>query len=243
MLNSVFITLPGKYVLQRKMEAITNNLANASTAGYKSSKISFTMALDEVQAGGGSGIALPHTTLGDIDSYIYFSGAPAVETGNNLDMAIQGDGFFVVTSPEGRISYTRNGQFTLDKDMKLVTQNGSAVMGKGGEITLNGKDIKVEDDGSIYVDGQVAGVLKIVDFQDKAALVSQGGTMFTNSGAENEEITAQNFTVKSGYYEASNVNTLTEMADMMAVVRAYESYSKVDDAINDVMTKLLNVAR
>jgi flagellar basal-body rod protein FlgF len=240
MLNSLFITLGGKYVIERKMEAISNNLANASTAGYKALRPAFKMTTTETQTT--TDTTLPHTSITDLDTHIYFSEAPIIETGNRLDVAIQGSGFFVIQGKDGTV-YTRNGQFTLDQDRKLVTMDGNAVMGQNGEITLDGKDINIGDDGSIYVDGKQAAQLKIVDFADKKALRNVGRSSFTNTDPTAVENTPDKVTVKQGFYESSNVNVVAEMIDMMSAVRAYESYSKVDQAMHDIMTKLLDVVK
>lgn len=244
MLNSVFITLPGKYSIERRMEAIANNLANASTAGYKSSRPSFQMSSEETETQGTNSLTLPHTTLGDIDTHIYFADAPMIETGNRLDAAIQGSGFFVIQTATGETLYTRNGQFTLDANKRLVTMDGSRVMGQTTQdLILDGKDIAIAEDGSIYVDRQQVGQLKIVDFKDKSALRPQGKSFFTNTNPAMVESAPEKVTVKSGFYESSNVNVMAEMVNMMTAMRAYESYTKVDQALNDVMTKLLDVAK
>ncbi len=242
MLNSSFITLPGKYVLERKMEAITNNLANASTAGYKSSRPSFSISSTETATTEGGGPSLPQTTFTNLDFHIHFDEAPLVQTGNGLDVAIQGSGFFVVSTEDG-VVYTRNGQFTLNKDKKLVTMDGSPVMGQSGEITLDGKEIVIEGNGSVYLDKRVVGTLKIVDFKDKTTLRNQGKSCFVNTDPDNGETSAGKFVLKSGFYETSNVNVMGEMVEMMSAMRAYESYTKVEQALNDVMTKLVDIAR
>ena len=240
MLNSLFITLGGKYVIQRKMEAISNNLANASTAGYKVSRPMFKMLTSDTQSS--NDLTLPHTAINDLDNHIYFSEAPIIETGNRLDTAIQGNGFFVLAGKEGNV-YTRNGQFTLDQDRRLVAMDGSAVMGQGGEITLDGKEINIGEDGTIYVDGKQAAQLKIVDFADKTKLRNLGRSSFVNIDPAAAEITPDKVTVKQGYYETSNVNVVAEMVDMMSAVRAYEAYGKIDQAMHDIMSKLLDVTK
>ncbi|MBA4416626.1 MAG: flagellar basal-body rod protein FlgF [Syntrophus sp. (in: bacteria)] len=240
MLNSALITLNGKFVTQRRLEAITNNLANAATAGFKLSKPAFKVAAIDPAAGNEA--ASQNHTINELDTHIFFSEAPLVETGNTLDLAIEGNGFFVVTTNDGT-AYTRNGQFTLNKDRKLVTTDGSPVMGQNGEIILSGKEIMIENDGSIYVDKMLTGSLKIVDFSDKRSLRNLGKSSFTNTNADNQETVPTKFAVKQGFYEASNVNVMTEMVDMINVLRAYESYTKVDQSLNDLMTKLIDVVR
>jgi flagellar basal-body rod protein FlgG len=92
-----------------------------------------------------------------------------LETGNNLDFAIEGEGFFVVSTKDGPM-YTRNGKFTINQEKKLVTAEGFPVLGKGGEINIDGKEINVENDGSVFVDKSFVDVIKVVDFEDKKYL-------------------------------------------------------------------------
>jgi len=149
----------------------------------------------------------------------------------------------VVNSENGTV-YTRNGQFTLDKNKRLVTMDGSPVAGQnGGDITLDGKEIVVADDGAIYVDRQQAGQIKVVDFKDKTFLRNQGKSSFINTNPSIGESAPEKYTVKAGYYETSNVNVMSEMVDMMTATRAYESYTKIDQALSDTMSKLLDIAR
>jgi len=180
-----------------------------------------------------------------IESYIHFSNAPLVETKNALDVAIEGDGFFVVSTKEGNM-YTRNGKFTLDQDKRLVTLDGAPVLGQNGEITIDGRqggDVKIENDGSIFVDRILVDRLKIADFADKKGLLNYGESKFINTNPAAPEITPENFTVKQGFYEASNVNVMSEMVDMMSTVRAYEAYMKVDQSFGDMLQKLVNMGR
>ena len=240
MLSSVFITLSGKYVTERRIEAITNNLANASTAGYKVSKPAFSMGGENGAAGGGaSGLS---GSIDNLDSRIYFAPAPMLETGNALDLGLEGSGFFSISTDNGTL-YTRNGQFTLDRNKRLVTTDGNAVMGQQGEIILDGKDIKIQDDGSIYVDKRLTATLKIVDFKDTTSLRNYGRSSFINTDPGNTEMVADKATVKSGFYEASNVNVITEMVDLMAAMRAYESYAKMDQALDEINSKLVDITR
>jgi len=93
------------------------------------------------------------------------------------------------------------------------------------------------------VDKQVVGTLKIVDFKDKTSLRNQGKSSFVNTDPDNGETAAGKFVLKSGFFEASNVNVMGEMVEMMSAMRAYESYTKVEQALNDVMSKLVDIAR
>ena len=240
MINGIFSTFSGKAAAVRKLELVANNLANALTAGFKASKpvyngstIEGEVEADQLQQ---TYVNIPYT-------YVHFSDGPVLATGSTLDLAIQGKGFFVVSTPKGDI-YTRDGQFTLNSDKKLVTMDGNTVVGQsGGEITLDGKKIEIGADGSIFVDGAMVDKLKIVDFTDKKSLKSFGSSLFVNDDPENTETTAEGFSIKQGYYEASNVDTVKEMVDMISAMRAYEAYTKADQAVDDSLGKLIDTVK
>jgi len=243
MLKGIYDTMSGKFVSERRLEMISNNLANALTPGFKASRPVVNVVEDNTSPT--SPDSLGPTYISVIDSYIHFSAAPLVETKNNLDVAIEGDGFFVVSTKDGNM-YTRNGKFTLDQDKRLVTLDGSPVLGQNGEITIDarqGGDVKIENDGSIFVDRVVVDRLKVVDFADKKPLINYGESKFVNTNPANQETTPESFTVRQGFYEASNVNIMNEMVDLMSTVRAYETYSKVDQFFGDALEKLVNIGR
>lgn len=160
-----------------------------------------------------------------------------------MDVAIEGSGFFVVSTPNGDM-YTRNGQFTLNADKQLVTQDGNPVMGQnGGEITINGKAVTIAADGTISVDGTIVDKLKVVDFSDKSSLKNVGKSLFTNVSTTNAETTADKASVKQGSFEGSNVDTVKEMIDMISAMRAYEAYTKADQAVDDSLGKLIDTVK
>jgi flagellar basal-body rod protein FlgG len=175
------------------------------------------------------------------DSYLNFAAAPLLETGNNLDFAIEGEGFFVVSTKDGTM-YTRNGKFTINNDKQLVTADGDPVLGKGGEITIDGKEINVENDGSIYVDNTFVDTIKIVDVEDKKYLRNYGKNLYTNTKEGSAEIIPEDSTIRQGYYEASNVDIMREMIEMIHTVRAYEAYTKIGESLDDVLGQLIDLA-
>jgi flagellar basal-body rod protein FlgF len=240
MINRIFSTLGGKSANERRLEILSNNVANALTPGFKASRPVFNLA----PVGDPSDPAeLQQTYVNIADSYVHFSDAPFVETGNPLDLAIEGSGFFVVSTPSGEM-YTRNGQFTLDTNKRLVTMNGNSVVGRsGGEITIEGKDVKIEVDGSIFVDGVRTDSIKVVDFADKKSLRNSGQSLFVNADVNNSETASKGFSVKQGAYEASNVDVMKEMVELINALRAYETYTKIDQMAGDVMQKLMEMGR
>jgi flagellar basal-body rod protein FlgF len=247
-MSGVYTVVSGAVAQERRLAVISANLANAMTAGYKSHKPIFegvlsSSVIDVDQA--------DNTFVGVYDTHINFAEGSLIQTGSQLDLAIQGDGFFVVRTPEGT-RYTRNGQFTIDQNRRLATHGGAVVEGDGGpiEVATDGKSLAVESDGSVYVveDGTsgnrvLAGRLRIIRFADNSFLQPIGQSLFANVNPEMREIPAEEYTVSQGSYEASNVEVVKEMLAMIACLRAYEAYSKVQQSYGDMNSKLMEVAR
>jgi flagellar basal-body rod protein FlgG len=239
MLNGIFSNFSGKFVNGRRLEIISNNIANVSTPGFKVSRPVFNDFTGEDESGHEM---LQNTYVSMYDSYLNFAAAPLLETGSNLDFAIEGEGFFVVSTKDGPM-YTRNGKFTINQEKKLVTAEGFPVLGKGGEINIDGKEINVENDGSVFIDKSFVDVIKIVDFEDKKYIRNYGKNLFINTKEGSAEIIPENSTIRQGYYEASNVDIMREMIEMIQTVRAYEAYTKVDQSLDDTLGKLIEVAK
>ena len=239
MLNGLFSNFSGKFVNSRRLEIISNNIANVSTPGFKVSRPVFNAFTGEDESGNEM---LQNTFVSMYDSYLNFAAAPLLETGSNLDFAIEGEGFFVVSTKDGPM-YTRNGKFTINKDKQLVTADGDTVLGKSGEITIDGKEINVENDGSIYVDNTFVDAIKIVDFDDKKYIRNYGKNLFINTKEESSEIIPENSTIRQGYFEASNVDVMREMIEMIHTVRAYEAYTKIGESLDNVLGQLIDLAK
>lgn len=242
MLKGIFATLNGKSASARRLDIISNNLANALTPGFKATRAVFTVS-DMPDPEVDPGLANP-TYVNMSDTYIHFSDAPITQTGNPFDLAIEGPGFFAIQTPQGTM-YTRNGQFSLNGDKQLVTQDGRIVMGESGaEIMVDGKEVNIELDGSIYVDRILIDRIRIVDFAEKKALRNAGASMFSNTDTKNNpEQPVESPSVKQGAHEGSNVEVMKELVDMISTMRAYETYTKVDQAFNDMMGKLLQLGK
>jgi flagellar basal-body rod protein FlgG len=239
MINGIFSTFSGKVAAERRLDIVANNIANAFTAGFKASRPVYNGSTLDVPTDPDQ---VNQTYVNIPGTYVHFSDGPLVATGSPFDLAIDGSGFFVVSTPSGNM-YTRDGQFTLDKDKKLVTLGGDPVMGQNGEITINGKAVTVGSDGSISVDGVAVDKINVVDFPDKNSLKNFGQNLFVNVNTTNGEIPADKASVKQGYYEASNVDTMKEMVDMVSAMRAYEAYTKADQAVDDSLGKLIDTVR
>ncbi|MEN8258385.1 MAG: flagellar basal-body rod protein FlgF [Thermodesulfobacteriota bacterium] len=215
----------------RRLNQITNNLANVDTAGYKKEDITFWEMLYKTDH------QRPRVGKAIHDVTDMQPGA-IEETGNSLDFAIGGNGFFKIQTPGG-VRYTRAGQFLANNEGQLITPNGHLVLGDGGPILVDGEKISVDDKGSISVDNQQVGVLAIVTFANLADLEKQGQNLFAISG-ESQEEPAQNFSVKQGYLEKSNVSTMKELTAMIDINRAYQTQQRLVRTIDDMDDKAIS---
>jgi flagellar basal-body rod protein FlgF len=228
--------------LTQELEIITHNLANASTAGFKRRCNAFTKALDTQEGG-------PDTySPGQIDlkSSLDFSQGNFTQTGNPLDFAIMGKGFFVVETPEGPL-YTRNGSFQINDAGQLTDSVGRIVSGEAGPITVPPtvgiSQIAVATDGKITANGVNIGKLQIMDFKEnESKLIPAGANCFLMPDKEVRPTPAENITVKQGYQEASNVKVVDELVDMIMVSRLYEANMRYVSAQNENSSSIMNVA-
>lgn len=239
----------------KKMDVISNNLANAGTVGFKRDTVVFA-AFPEVLARRvndiGQGIN-PHGILGNMELgsdvgevFTYYGQGPLQKTDNKLDAAISGSSaaFFTVAVPDGNGGfdeyYTRDGSFALDANGQLVTKEGYAVLGENGPIFLGNGDFIIREDGTILKDGAYVDRLLIREFNDTRTLEKYGSNLVRRTDATNDvKFTGS---VLQGYLEQSNVNIITEMVNMISVIRAYEANQKIlqfqdatlDKAVNEV---------
>jgi flagellar basal-body rod protein FlgG len=203
----------------KQMNHVANNLANASTPGFK------VEHLRALQANGAENEATA-------DSAVDFRPGLAEKTGNALDVLIEGDGFFVIQTREGP-AFTRRGDFTIDRDNRLVTQAGAPVMGENGVLTLHQGVPHISRDGSISVNGDVIGKLRIVEFNTRTALTPVGGGLYRDSGGAGMR-KPQASHVVTGFLELSNVNMIREMAEMIEINRSFENYQKIIQTLSEL---------
>lgn len=203
----------------KQMDHVANNLANASTPGFKAEHL---RALQATGAG----------EAASAESTVDFRPGLAEKTGNALDLLIEGDGFFVIQTKEG-LAFTRRGDFTIDRENRLVTQDGAPVMGENGFITLKKGKIHIGRDGSISLDGDAAGKLRIVDFNNRMELTPLGAGLYRDSGTAGMKKSPRP-QVESGFLELSNVNMIQEMTEMIEINRSFENYQKIIQTLSDL---------
>ncbi len=238
MLNGLYSAAAALDTARTKCEAIANNLANVATPGYRRQ---FVLLEASIQQGSAPGLAAATGNTQPRVAGLVCSFEPGEYrfTDCPLDLAIVGDGFFVVQSPNGHL-YTRNGTFTLDENRTLVTQAGMPVLGTGGPITLPlGSKIVVRKDGTILVDGEEAGQLRIVSFQDTRKLIPAGTTLF-RAPPEAAPQTVAKPNVSQGYREMSNVNPVSELVNLILTARQYQAAQRALNAINEAVGKHTN---
>jgi flagellar basal-body rod protein FlgF len=239
--------------LQKKMDIVTNNMANASTSGYKKDTLvleSFPSLLTKIvkDYGGTPGTSRDIGTMelgNDVgEVFTNYTQGQITKTNNNLDMAIRdsNNAFFTVsmTDADGNENeyYTRDGSFTKGSDGSLLTSDGYPVLGKNGPIKLGSGDFIVGSDGTVQQNGVTVDQLRITEFADTTQLKKFGNNLISaDANAATEPFAG---IVEQGATELSNVNIIKEMVDMITVTRAYEANQKVLQAQDGTLDKAVN---
>ena len=225
------------------LEVLSNNLANSEASGFKQNRFYFQvmdLLQDEDLTALGSAINGPIVkTYNRTD----FSEGSLTETGNGLDFALMGDGFFAIRTPQGT-RYTRNGDFSLDSEGRLVTVNGEFVLvqdPRGDQVlTIPPGELSVTPSGQVNVDGVSIGTLKIVSFQDLSQLSPAGRSLFSVPEGTSE-IPPTSLNLAQGYLEESNVNPVKAVTEMITLMRSFEMLSQaVHSLTRDVDSRLIN---
>jgi len=252
MFEGLYNSASGMVTQAKIQEVIANNISKALVPGYKKLVAVNKTFNDELSANANDSKTERGKVGGvEIDGvYTIFDQGQLKNTDNPLDLAIDGEGFFVVKA-NGSEYYTRNGKFSINSEGKLVTPEGYSVMGEQGEIAIgkNGKlnsaifsKIIINDDGGIVVQGNSLkdsnkiGTLKIVKFEDNSGLKPIGSSLF-EAGDKNKPQKADKFSVAQGYLEQSNVNILDEMVSMIINMRVYETNQKILKNMSDAFAR------
>lgn len=253
MVKGLYTAYTGMINEQNRMDIMTNNLANASTVGYKkegSTSQSFddvlTVKIKDQSVGMRNaqkiGVKNPGVKIGE--NYTDYSQGSFRITDNTYDLALSGDGFFAIefTNKAGETAtkYTRAGQFTLNKDGYLVTEEGDYVLDtQNRRIRLNTLiDSQITENGTIYQNNRAVARIQVTDFADYNHLEKYGETYY--QPIQGAQTVATNAQVKSGYLEMSNVQVVSEMVNLISITRAYESNQKVVQTIDDTLDVAVN---
>ncbi|MEC6747134.1 flagellar hook-basal body complex protein [Marinilactibacillus sp. XAAS-LB27] len=234
-------------VLSEKQKNLATNTANVTTPGFKSQNLvtSTTEAVDVHNYTRGPELNLRRET-GQIvfgnqldEAYRNLDSGALQGTNNQTDVALSGDGYFTVQGPGGETFYTRNGNFSVNDQNQLVTQEGYAVLGiqNGGgtePITVNDENFTIDQDGFVISGQNAPQFLYITNFQDQSDLTTVGDTLFQG---ENGVPMGTGFTTMQGYVEQSNVDMVDVMSDMMQISREFEANQKILRTMDETLRR------
>lgn len=257
MISSLWISKTGMEAQQMQLDVISNNLANVSTNGFKKSHAVFEdlmyQNLRQVGSNASEQSTLPtglQVGLGvrTVATSRSFTQGNLQQSGNNLDVAIQGNGFFQVTMPDGTLGYTRDGSFQIDNQGRMVTSSGLPVA-NGVTVPSNATSIAIATDGTVTAQipgataAQSIGTITLASFINPAGLDPKGQNIYAesaSSGQPNVGTAGTNGlgTLMSGFVETSNVNVVQELVSMIQTQRAYEINSKAIQTSDQMLQKL-----
>lgn len=255
MVRSLYTASTGMVHQMQRLDVITNNLANSDTTAYKKEGAT-SQSFDAVYGIkiNDSSVNYLHTGIGKMslgvkvgETYTDYSDGNLEETGHVYDIALGGKGFFAISyadrNGEESVRYTRDGNFTVNSEGILMTKDGDFVLGEDDGLIYipDGVKIAVDETGRISGDGMDLGALKIVDFEDYNYLKKFGENMYLAIDGATEQ--APSARVFQGYLEASNVNVISEMVEMITVTRDYESNQKVIQAVDSTLERSVSLGR
>jgi len=246
MLRCFYTAGTGMLVQRDRMDVLANNLTNVETAGYKSdSLISSTFREMVMERLHDPGIVSTSTIVGPLGTgthieevYTTFAQGNIEGTGRLCDLALVGDGFFTVSTPDGE-RYTRDGSFFVNSEGYLVTSEGHYVQGEDGRIEVGGDDFSVDQAGNVSVGGAVEDQLRIVSFGDNTGLRKDGNNLYERvEGPEAQA--AEGAVVRQGALEGSNVDSAQELTRLLAVRNAYTINQRVLGMVDKSLEKAVN---
>lgn len=257
MLKEFYTAALGMLNQQTRLEVTANNIANANTTGFKRASV-FERNLQDARAN-------LYNVQGDaeqndppIGSYYDFSDGSFTQTDNPLDVALDGNGFFVVQDDDGKEFLTRNGNFKLSQDGEIVTMDGKKLMGEEGSIKLTDEfytdplvtrdsksmDIKIAPTGEVFAGDSEIGKIRVENVENPESLqrISNQDFLETENTISAEDTDSQTM-LRQGWLEGSNVNIVREMVDMIELQRMYEAGSKVIQTNDSTLDRSIYIGR
>ncbi|MCY4523670.1 MAG: flagellar basal-body rod protein FlgF [Halobacteriovoraceae bacterium] len=266
-MQDIWVPVSGAIAQQRNVETIANNVANAKTPGFKKDRLAFKEYLSAFEKGVHD-IDLPKKEWSPEDFYHSYGAehghvkvdgtytmhrqGQLTPTGNPLDLAMTGPGFFEVWTPGG-VRYTRRGLFSVSSSGQLITDRGDFVLSKGreapqsriiklnsGKIKLNSGRLTINAGGDIFINGNKKNTISIVEFNDVHTLKKEGDSNFINTIENNLKANPLRSRIQQGFIEESNVNAISEMSNLIKANRHFESIQKVIKAYDNITGKSIN---
>jgi flagellar basal-body rod protein FlgG len=260
MIRALYTAAAGMQSQQMNLDVISNNLANVNTTGYKETKLQFQDVLYQTtrEAGSdqGAGNQLPESLqIGQgavpVSTERLFTQGEMSQTGGNLDIAIQGNGFFQVQLPDGTLAYTRDGSFKTDSQGRVVTSDGYPVQGGFQPVPNGATNVTISASGSVTyttAGGTTSSQVQLARFNNPGGLDAVGQNLYketiASGTAELGDPSQNGFgQLQQGYLELSNVSVVTEMVNLIMAQRAYEVNSKAVQAADEMMQQSNNLMR
>ena len=243
MANAGYVGLSLQMALRSQLEVVANNVANVSTTGFKGSRSLFSEYLSNPTHASRSNFNARASMVSDSGTYRDFSAGSFKQTGNPLDVALEGDGYLVVQTPQGE-RYTRAGGLQLNSERQIVDANGYPIAGDGGPITLPQADdkITITGEGAVVTNSGQQGTMRIVRFARDQFVKATGGGLFSST---EPALPASDTTVKQFGLESSNVQPIVEMTRLIDLQRAYETVQTLMENEHsrerDTVSKLANL--
>ncbi len=270
-MNDLWVSVSGAIAQQRKVETIANNVANANSVGFKKDQTAFKEQLTALSKGIDD-IDLPrkewkpadfYRSYGAEDGFVEVNGTytdfeqgQLKPTGNPLDLAISGNGFFEISTANG-LRYTRRGVLSINNEGLLVDEQGHPLLSKINTsdvtnqdakqpspeertIKISGRNIEINNNGEVYNDKKKVADLSVVEFNDIQALKKEGGLLFINPDTANIKQSNPTSTIHQGFLEGSNVNAISEMAELIKAHRHFENIQKAIKSYDQITGRGVN---
>jgi flagellar basal-body rod protein FlgF len=228
--KGMYIALNGALLNESQMDMITQNLANGNSLAYKKTKMAFKDYLISPESAQ-EGKIMAEIAAAPTD----FSNGGLTKTGNVLDLALEGHGFFALENNQ----YTRRGDLKRDPEGFLTTQNGLKILGPKGPIKIPEGKLEFGPNGEIMVNNTEFGKIRLVDFPENQALIRIGEDCFQTD----QKSIPSKAQIKQGYLEGSNVNIFKEMTQMISTLREFQAYQKIIQSFDEMTSKMNEIAR
>ncbi len=246
MIKGIYSSGSGMQPRLMRLDVIANNVANADTTGYKKDSVFVQIMKD---AGVAQSTGAGELAGLDVKEFTDFGEGSLRPTNGPLDVAIQGEGFFVLDTPDGT-RYTRNGNFRIADNGDVVNSSSDHLMGTGGKITIPSaekmqqNDLTITKGGEIFMGQTMLGKIRLVTFSDMQKLMKTAGTMFKSEESPKDvSVSDEKTTVRQGYLEESNVEALTEMVQLVELSRGFETDQRTMRYQDSTLEKAMEVGR
>ena len=236
MKSAAYVSISQQMVLGRRMDAIAQNLANLNTPAFKGERLLFEEYLHTAEYG------QPISYVHEVSLERDMTGGPLDRTGNDLDVALDGPGWFVIGTDEEDL-YTRQGHFQVDGARRIVNSSGDPLLNQNGDpFTLGAQDtsITIGSDGTVSSDSGPLGRIKVVDFEDEIALAKVGPGLFANEDDNPPiDLGPEEVTIEQGAIEMSNIQPILEVTRMIDVMRSYQKTQRMVQTGHDLQRRTI----